>query len=244
MKKAVILLSGGLDSATVLYCAKAQGFAPQCLIFDYGQRHRVELRRAVGLARGVGCPWRVVSIRLPWGASALLDRKIRLPRRKTIDPRQIPVTYVPGRNIIFLSFAASYAETIGARAVFIGANAVDYSGYPDCRPEFFRAYQTALDRGLKSGVEKRKIKIYAPLLRKTKAQIIRLGLRLKVPYQLTWSCYKGGLRPCGTCDSCLLRRRGFEEAGVADPLVKEAEKQETRGRDGRNRKQQKAETKE
>ncbi len=219
MKKAVVLLSGGLDSATVLYSAKAKGFAPQCLIFDYGQRHRVELRRAVDLARGAGCPWRVVSIRLPWGVSALLDKKSRLPRRKTIDPREIPVTYVPGRNIIFLSFAASFAEAIGARAVFIGANAVDYSGYPDCRPEFFRAYQAALDLGLKSGVEKRAIKIYAPLLRKTKAQIIRLGLKLNVPYARTWSCYKGGRRPCGICDSCLLRRRGFEEAGVKDPLV-------------------------
>lgn len=219
MKKAVVLLSGGLDSSTALYYAKAKGFAPQCLIFDYGQRHRVELKRAVEIARQAGCPYRAVTIRLPWGASALLDKKIGLPERKTIDPREIPVTYVPARNIIFLSFAASFAEAAGARAVFIGANAVDYSGYPDCRPEFFRAFQRALDRGLKSGVRKKAIKIYAPLLRKTKAQIIRLGLKLKVPYDRTWSCYKGGRRPCGVCDSCRLRAKGFEQAGLKDPLV-------------------------
>lgn len=219
MNKAVVLLSGGLDSATILYYAKARGFKPHCLIFDYGQRHRVELKRAVEIARQAGCPYRIVAIRLPWGASALLDKKIGLPKRKKIDPREIPATYVPARNIIFLSFAASFAEAIGARAVFIGANAVDYSGYPDCRPEFFRAFQRALDRGLKSGVQKKAIRIYAPLLRKTKAQIIRLGLKLKVPYGRTWSCYKGGRRPCGACDSCLLRRRGFEDAGVADPLM-------------------------
>ena len=220
MKRAVILLSGGLDSATVLYYAKAKGFAPQCLIFDYGQRHRVELKRAAAIARQAGCPYRIVTIRLPWGGSALLDKRIGLPERKTIDPREIPVTYVPARNIIFLSFAASFAEAIGARSIFIGANAIDYSGYPDCRPEFFRAFQQALDRGLRSGVENKTIKIYAPLLRKTKAQIIQMGLKLKVPYGRTWSCYSGGRRPCGVCDSCLLRRRGFEEAGVADPIFR------------------------
>lgn len=220
MKKAIILLSGGLDSSTILYYAKAQGFKPHCLIFDYGQRHRVELKKAVELARHAGCPYRVVTIGLPWGGSALLDKTIKLPRRKTIDPKEIPVTYVPARNIIFLSFAASFAETIGARAIFIGANAVDYSGYPDCRPEFFLSFKKALDLGLKSGVEKKEIKIYAPLLRKTKAQIIKLGLKLKVPYGRTWSCYKGARRPCGKCDSCLLRARGFAEAGVGDPVLK------------------------
>lgn len=219
MKKAIVLLSGGLDSSTILYYAKARGFQPSCLIFDYGQRHRVELKRAAAIARQAGCPYRIVTIRLPWGASALLDKKIGLPKRKAIDPREIPVTYVPARNIIFLSFAASFAEAIGARSIFIGANAVDYSGYPDCRPEFFRAFQQALDRGLRSGVQNKTIKIYAPLLRKTKAQIIQTGLKLKVPYGRTWSCYSGGRRPCGVCDSCLLRRRGFEEAGVADPLT-------------------------
>ena len=219
MKKAVVLLSGWLDSATVLYYAKAKGFSPHCLVFDYGQRHCGEVKKAAAIARQAGCSCRIATIRLPWGASALLDKKIGLPKRKKIDPREIPVTYVPARNIIFLSFAASFAEAIGARAVFIGANAVDYSGYPDCRPEFFRAFQQALDRGLKSGVQKKAIRIYAPLLRKTKAQIIGLGLKLKVPYERTWSCYGGGRRPCGVCDSCLLRRRGFEEAGAADPSM-------------------------
>jgi len=130
---------------------------------------------------------------------------------------EIPVTYVPARNIIFLSFAASCAEAIGARSVFIGANALDYSGYPDCRPEFFDAYQNVLNKGLKAGVEGKKIKIHTPLLRKTKAQIIRLGKQLNVPYEVTWSCYKGGKKPCGVCDSCMLRAKGFKEAGLADP---------------------------
>lgn len=230
MKKAVILLSGGLDSSTALYYAKAKGFAPQCLIFDYGQRHRVELKRAAAIARQAGCPCRIVSIRLPWGGSALLEKRTPLPQREKIDPQEIPLTYVPARNVIFLSFAASFAEAVGARAIFLGANTLDYSGYPDCRPEFFQAFQKALDRGLKAGVEGKPIKIYAPLLRKTKAQIIRLGLKLKVPYGRTWSCYRGGRRPCGACESCVLRARGFKEAGVADPLVKEAEKQEARSK--------------
>src|SRR3989344_6270994 len=199
MKKAVVLLSGWLDSATVLYYAKAKGFSPHCLVFDYGQRHCGEVKKAAAVARQAGCPHRSFKIYLPLGASALLDKKIGLPKRKKIDPREIPVTYVPARNIIFLSFAASFAEAIGARAVFIGANAVDYSGYPDCRPEFFRAFQQALDRGLKSGVQKKPLKIHAPLLKKTKAQIVRLGVRLGVPYNLTWSCYQGGEKPCGAC---------------------------------------------
>lgn len=217
MNKAVVLLSGGLDSATLLYYAKTKGPVPYCLIFDYGQRHRVELKKAAALARHAGCPYGIVKIQLPWGGSALLDKRIRLPRRKTIDPKKIPVTYVPARNIIFLSLAASFAEASGARAIFIGANAVDYSGYPDCRPEFFKAYQEALAKGLRTGVEGKTIKIYTPLIRKTKAQIIKLGLKLKVPYHMTWSCYQGGRCPCGTCDSCRLRAKGFEEAGVADP---------------------------
>jgi 7-cyano-7-deazaguanine synthase len=219
MKKAVVLLSGGLDSATTLYYAKAKGFAPQCLTFDYGQRHGKEIVSARRLARRAGCPSQVVTIRLPWQGSSLLDKNAPLPRRRTFKPGAIPSTYVPGRNIIFLSFAASFAEAAGARAIFIGANAVDYSGYPDCRPEFFAAFQKALARGLKAGVEKRPVKIYAPLLKKTKAQIIRLGVRLGVPYNLTWSCYRGGARPCGVCESCFLRRRGFEEAGIMDPLM-------------------------
>lgn len=211
-------MSGGLDSATILYYAKARGFTPYCLVFEYGQRHRKEIRRAKRIAEYAGCRYRLVNIALPWQGSSLLDRRMRLPRRENKDTGRIPSTYVPARNIIFLSFAASFAEAVGARAVFIGANAIDYSGYPDCRPAFFKAYQEALARGLKAGAEGRTVKIYTPLIRKTKAQIIKMGLKLSVPYHLTWSCYEGGRKPCGRCDSCRLRKKGFGEAGVEDPV--------------------------
>lgn len=215
--RAVVLLSGGLDSATTLYVAKSRGYQNFCLIFDYGQRHRREIKNAVRVARKAGSRYQIVKIALPWGGSALLDRDARLPRQRKVSAREIPATYVPARNIIFLSFAASYAEAVGARAIFIGANAIDYSGYPDCRPNFYQAVQKTLDRGLKSGVQGCRIKVMTPLIRKTKAQIIRLGMRLKVPYELTWSCYAGGRRPCGTCDSCVLRAKGFAAAGMGDP---------------------------
>jgi 7-cyano-7-deazaguanine synthase len=220
MNKAVVLLSGGLDSATLLYYAQAQGFQAHCLIFDYGQRHRREVRQAKKIALRARCPFLTMRIALPWQGSSLLDRRMNLPRRREINPREIPSTYVPARNMIFLSFASSYAEALGASNVFIGANAVDYSGYPDCRPEFFLAYQEALRKGTKAGVQKKAVRICVPFVRKTKAEIIRQGIRLKVPYHLTWSCYRGGKSPCGKCDSCLLRRRGFETAGINDPLLK------------------------
>jgi len=216
MKRAVILLSGGLDSTTILYHAKAKGFTPCCLIFEYGQRHRKEVARARRIAGQAKCRHQVMNISLPWQGSSLLDKTMRLPQRKKINEKEIPSTYVPARNIIFLSFAVSFAESIGAKAVFIGANAIDYSGYPDCRPEFFRAYQKVLAKGLKAGVEGKGIRIYTPLIHKTKAQIIKMGLKLKAPYHLTWSCYRGGQRPCGTCDSCFLRKKGFDAAGVVD----------------------------
>ena len=146
-----------------------------------------------------------------------------LPRRREIKPGEIPSTYVPARNIIFLGFAASFAEAAGAQTIFIGANAVDYSGYPDCRPEFLAAFQAALGQGLKAGVEKHPVKIRAPLLKKSKAEIVRLVTRLGVPYNLTWSCYRGGRKPCGVCDSCRLRAKGFEQAGQEDPLFKKRE---------------------
>jgi 7-cyano-7-deazaguanine synthase len=218
MKKAIVLLSGGLDSATTLYYARKQGYRPFALIFDYGQRHRKEVRRARMLARTLRCPYKIVTIRLPWGGSSLVDKRMALPKNRKLDAKDIPSTYVPARNIIFLSFAASYAETIGAGTIFIGANAIDYSGYPDCRPEFYSAFMKVLARGQKSGVEGRAIRIQTPLIRKTKAQIIRLGLKLGVPYELTWSCYAGGRKPCGKCDSCRLRAKGFEEAGSEDLL--------------------------
>jgi len=216
MKKAVILLSGGLDSATVLFYAKRKGFKPFALIFDYGQRHKKEIRQAVKIARHASCPYHLVKIALPWKGSSLLNKKMSLPRHKTIDPKKIPSTYVPARNIIFLSFAVSFAEAIGAGTVFIGANALDYSGYPDCRPRFFNAYRRAVSEGMKSGIEGKRIRIEAPLIRKTKAQIVKMGSGLGVPFPLTWSCYKGGARPCGVCDSCRLRQKGFNLAGIKE----------------------------
>jgi len=220
MKKAVILLSGGLDSTTILYHAKAKGFTPYCLIFEYGQRHRKEIVRAKRIAENAKCHYQLMKIALPWQGSSLLDKKMRLPQQGKVDAKKIPSTYVPARNIIFLSFAVSFAEAIGAKAVFIGANAIDYSGYPDCRPEFFKAYQGMLAKGIKAGVEGKTIKIYTPLVHKTKAQIIKMGLKLKVPYHLTWSCYEGSRKPCGKCDSCLLRERGFEAIGIEDSVNK------------------------
>jgi len=217
-KKAVVLLSGGLDSTTILYHAKTKGFTPYCLIFEYGQRHRKEIYKAKRIAKQAKCHHQLMNITLPWQGSSLLDKKMRLPRQKEIDFGKIPSTYVPARNIIFLSFAASYAEAIGAKAVFIGANAIDYSGYPDCRPEFFKAYQSMLAKGLKTGVQGKTIKIHTPLVQKTKAQIIRMGMKLNVPYNLTWSCYQGDKKPCGKCDSCLLRQKGFEAANIKDPI--------------------------
>lgn len=218
MKKAIVLLSGGLDSTTTLYYALKKGYKVSCLIFDYGQRHRKEILQAKAIARETGCEYRLIKIAFPWRGSSLLDKKMRLPKNRNLDGNEIPSTYVPARNIIFLSYAASFAEAIGAAVIFIGANAVDYSGYPDCRPEFFTSFQNVLAKGVKTGVEGRVIKVATPLAKKTKADIIKLGLALRVPYHLTWSCYAGGRRPCGVCDSCVLRYRGFEAAGAKDPL--------------------------
>ncbi len=213
MSRAVILLSGGLDSTTLLFYARQQGYKAHALIFDYGQRHKKEIGRARKIARYARCPYEIVKISLPWQGSSLLDKKMDLPRGRSLKEMAtagIPSTYVPARNIIFLSFAVSFAEAIKARAVFIGANAIDYSGYPDCRPEFYDAYREVIRRGSKAGVEGKEIEILTPLIHKSKVEIIQLGLSLKVPYHLTWSCYQGGKKPCGRCDSCLLRKKGFE----------------------------------
>jgi 7-cyano-7-deazaguanine synthase len=218
-KKAVILLSGGLDSSTTLFYAISQGYDCHCLVFDYGQRHKKEIIQARAVARKAGCKSVVVKIGLPWKGSALLDRKISLARGGALDARGIPATYVPARNIIFLSFAASYAEAIGAKTIFIGANAVDYSGYPDCRPEFIRSYQAMLERGLKTSVEGKSIKVVTPLIHLSKARIVKLAVKLKVPLQLTWSCYNGGSKPCGVCDSCRLRAQGFLQAKTQDDIL-------------------------
>jgi len=218
-KKAVILLSGGLDSSTTLYYAVAQGYECHCLVFDYGQKHKKEIVQARAVARKAHCQIFVVKISLPWKGSALLDNKISVPKGRSLDAKGIPVTYVPGRNIIFLSFAASFAEAICARTIFIGANAVDYSGYPDCRPEFIHSYQAMLARGLKTSVEGKSIKVETPLIHLSKAKIVKLAGKLKVPLQLTWSCYNGGSKPCGVCDSCRLRAQGFAQAKIQDSAL-------------------------
>ena len=204
MKKAIILLSGGLDSTTTLYYAKDKGYKCHALIFDYGQRHKKEIRYAVAVAKSVKVPYQIIKIKLPWKGSALLNARVKVPRGKG-QRRGIPSTYVPARNTIFLSFALSYAEAIGAKYIFIGANAIDYSGYPDCRPEFLRAFQNVI----KAGARDQGIGVRAPLINKTKKQIVKLARKLKVPLELTWSCYKGGRKPCRVCDSCRLREKGL-----------------------------------
>jgi 7-cyano-7-deazaguanine synthase len=206
-KKAVVLLSGGLDSATTLYYALDKGYQCRALIFDYGQRHRRELRSAVAVAKGVAVAYHVLRIKLPWKGSSLLDTRRPIPH--TSYPHKIgqviPSTYVPARNTIFLSFALSFAEASGAQAIFIGANAVDFSGYPDCRPAYYKAFQKVIEQGTKA----KKIRIITPLIKLTKERIIRLGMKLGAPLAKTWSCYAGGKEPCGVCESCLLRQKGF-----------------------------------
>jgi len=204
MTRAVVLFSGGLDSTTTLYLAKQQGYKCCALIFDYGQRHIRELRSAVAVAKRAHVPYQSIKIKLPWKGSSLLDKSKKLPVKLS---RNIPSTYVPARNTIFLSFALSYAEAIGAKAIFIGANAVDFSGYPDCRPAFYRAFQQVIRRGTKA----KQIKVLTPLIKMSKAEIVKLGIKLGVPHAITWSCYKGGAKPCGVCDSCRLREKGFRE---------------------------------
>ena len=216
-KKAVLLLSGGLDSATVFYYALSEGYDLFCLSFDYGQRHKQELYCAKYLANLNNSKFQLVKISFPWKGSSLLDKGIKLSQtgRRT---KGIPNTYLPSRNIIFLSYAASYAEVVGADKIFIGANQIDYSGYPDCRSPFLAAFEKALNKGTKAGVNNKRISIISPLLKKNKKAIIRLGFKLGVPFQHTWSCYKGEKFLCGKCDSCLIRKDGFNAVGIEDPL--------------------------
>ena len=211
-KKAIILLSGGIDSTTTLYLAKKLGYKCHALIFNYGQRHRKEVIRASRIARLSGTPYQIIKINLPWKGSSLLDASKKLPSRTLVKDlaKEIPSTYVPGRNTIFLSFALSFAEAVGASAVFIGANAVDFSGYPDCRPSYYRA----LRKVVKEGTKIKKIKLMTPLIKMTKSEIIKLGRKLGAPLDITWSCYAGGKKPCGVCDSCVIRNKGFSEAGT------------------------------
>lgn len=211
--KAVVLLSGGIDSTTTLYLALKKGYKCHCLIFNYGQRHKKEIKSAKKIASIKHCPFTILNIRLPWKGSSLLDKKIEIEKHEIQEiGKKIPNTYVPARNTIFLSYAVSLAETIGARMIFIGANAVDFSGYPDCRPEYYQKFQDLVDVGTKSGIEGKKIKIVYPLIAKSKKDIIKLGKKLNVPFELTWSCYMGLNKPCGKCDACLLREKAFKEA--------------------------------
>ena len=217
-RPAVVLLSGGLDSATTLAIARAQGYRCHCASFGYGQRHAAELDAARCVAAALGAvEHRVMSI--DWGGiggSALTDSAIAVPESPT---EGIPVTYVPARNTVFLALALGWAEVLGARDLFIGVNAVDYSGYPDCRPEFIEAFEHLADLATKAGVEGQRFRVHAPLIRETKADIIRRGLVLGVDYAMTVSCYQADAsgRACGRCDSCRLRRAGFEAAGIPDP---------------------------
>ncbi|HTT71194.1 MAG TPA: 7-cyano-7-deazaguanine synthase QueC [Anaeromyxobacteraceae bacterium] len=220
--RAVVLLSGGLDSSTCLAVAKSQGFRVHALSVDYGQRHREELARARRLARLLGAEeHRVVRVDLSaFGGSALTDAALEVPKGRSAKAMRsgIPVTYVPARNTVLLALALAYAETVGAHDIFLGVNALDYSGYPDCRPAFVRAFERVARVATRAGVEGQPLRIRTPLLRRSKAQIVRLGTRLKVPYRLTLSCYDPvrGLA-CGRCDACALRRKGFLEAGLPDP---------------------------
>lgn len=216
--RAVVLVSGGLDSATVLAMARAEGRECHALGFDYGQRHRAELHAAESVARALGAQdYRVVKLDLrAIGGSALTDDAIPVPDAPT---EGIPSTYVPARNTVFLSIALGWAEVLEAEEIFIGVNAVDYSGYPDCRPVFIEAFQQLADVATRQAIEGRPVKIRAPLMSLSKAEIIRRGVQAGVDYSLTVSCYDADEhgRACGTCDSCRLRRAGFEAAGVTDP---------------------------
>ncbi len=219
---AVVLLSGGLDSTTCLYWAKARGYRCTALFADYGQRHGREILSARRVAKAAGAKLHEVRLKLPWLAvSSLVDRSQALPKTELsrIGQGGIPSTYVPGRNTIFLALGISLADAIGACAVIAGANAVDFSGYPDCRPAFYKAFASVFKQGTKRGSEGESVKILAPLLKLDKAAIVRLAKRVKAPLRLTWSCYAGLETPCGCCDSCQLRAKGFAEAGSADPAL-------------------------
>jgi 7-cyano-7-deazaguanine synthase len=220
MKKAVILVSGGLDSATVLAIAQAAGYTCYAVSFDYGQRHSAELEAARQVAaRAKVEEHRVVSIDLSqFGGSALTDESIDVPDANTSEDA-IPITYVPARNTVFLSLALAWSEVLGACDIFVGVNAVDYSGYPDCRPEFIRAYENMANLATRAGVEEQQLTVHAPLIDLTKAQIVQQGNELGVDYSLTVSCYQADATgaACGVCDSCFLRREGFANAGIADP---------------------------
>lgn len=222
-KKAVVLLSGGLDSATTLAIAKNRGFKCFALTFRYGQRHSIEIRCAKKNAKFIGAAQhKTIDIDSSvFTNSALIDKLIKVPLNRNINSSEIPVTYVPARNTIFLSYALAFAESIGAYDIFIGVNTTDYSGYPDCRPEYISAFEKLANLATAAAVQKKgRFKIHTPIIKMTKAQIIKTGMRLSVDFALTHSCYNPGKngKPCGRCDSCRLRLKGFAEAGLKDPL--------------------------
>jgi len=222
-KKAVVLLSGGLDSATCLAICKEAGFVPYAISFRYGQRHAIELERAKQIALDAQVAQHaIINLDLgAFGGSALTDPNLAVPKHDSADQlgSEIPLTYVPARNTVFLSYALAWAEVLGALDIYIGVNALDYSGYPDCRPEYIRAYETMANLATKSGVEGNRLIIHAPLITWTKSEIIRKGLQLGVDYSKTLSCYDPDPsgKPCKHCDSCLLRSRGFEQNSMTDP---------------------------
>lgn len=220
-QRAVVLASGGLDSTVAAAVARRDGFALYFLTIAYQQRHAIEVEQAGLVANALGAAHQVVNVDLrALGGSALTDQ-LPVPKNRSISDQglDIPITYVPARNLIFLSLAAAYAEVTGASVIYFGANILDYSGYPDCRPEFIHAVEAAIQAGTKVGVQGTRIEIRAPLLKLSKAEIIRLGLTLNVPFHLTHSCYDPiGTVACGECDSCLIRRRGFAAVGVVDPV--------------------------
>ena len=213
-QKAIVLFSSGLDSTTVLYYAMNKGYDCHCLIFDYGQKHNKEVNNAINVAKSLKLDYHVVKTSIPWDTSSLINKSKKIPEHKQIKEGFVPSTYVPGRNTIFLSYAVSYAETIKAKKIFLGINAVDFSSYPDCTPQYLKSMQQVM-KALNNNIE-----ICAPIEKYSKAQIIKLGTKLKVPYEKTWSCYNGQTKPCGKCDSCKLRAKGFKEAGIDDPALK------------------------
>ena len=218
MKRAGVLLSGGLDSSVAIHLAKSEGFEVYALSFDYGQKHNKELECAKATALKVGAvAHNIVTLQLNlWGGSSLTDSAMEV-EDGDITRTDIPMTYVPARNMVFLSVAASFAEAIGAQDIYIGVSEVDYSGYVDCREEFIRSMEETINKGTVMAAEHgKKIRIHTPFINKTKSEEIQLGEKLGVDWSLTWSCYRGGEKPCGTCDSCLLRAKAFSEAGVVD----------------------------
>lgn len=216
LKKGVILLSGGIDSVTTLYFARKNGYKLIALIFDYRQRHKKEIRQAEKIAKINKVGYYRLKIDLAWTKSSLTRKNIEVPSGRDLSGKEIPSTYVSARNVIFLSYAFSLADSWGAKKIFIGAHTQDYSGYPDCRPEFLKSFELAVNLGIKQ----KGVKIAAPLIKKDKKGIIKMGRSLGVPFELTWSCYQGGEFPCLECDSCRFRIRAFESLGMEDPLLR------------------------